>query len=944
MKKSSHSLSSSSSRTPSPPPVDDDEEDGGAEHGPRALPEWTSGLTRPTLEKSSSSSSINNPFSGASAHPAPTPPHPGSWPGSGDADGAGGPGGGLQGLNYGPGGQGMGGQGRRVGMAGGELVVDENGGPGQGRVWLAILKVLVVVRPFLGERNAVAAVPFFFGYVILFVSIVLIVAGAPGLTGVIGQLIDKIGDLDHGWTETEFALVNMTATIGTGALLPLVGAAIDRLGPRLVGSASVLAFGLACVLWATTTPASVLSLLLCIFALRSLGAGALPLVAGVVTNLWWVRKRGVAQGIIGAITSIVALGLTPSISKVSIDKLGFHKTMANFAIITMVVVLPLVWLSLRRAPEFYDLLPDGDGFTANALTGVEVEKDEEVSLQVESANLSGATARGQEVELGAAATSPGSTRRRVTVQLGDLEGGREPGPQDLSAAATANNANNLSAASRKSARSARSTKSAKSAKSAKAGKAGGAAKRGSAVGGLGTALGGLVTDVRVAKGKRHRVTLDGLVEEVHWTVFEATGTPAFWVFAAAGFCNAALTEAMLFTLPDYLEERGKDTGLAITSIYLGLAVLAAVSSFITGMLLRSIAPQRLLAVALLFLSLSGLLMGLWQGGGLVPAFAGFFAGASIGLTRGVTSVAFALFFGREHYGAIIGIVSGIVIIGGALGPVPFSLIKDGARTYKTAFLSFFALPLLLALVVPFVAVPRVKDPERKKMFSRLAFLDEDERAKAARIKEEQRQLQSHLEGRSQLQQGQGQGQGQGQVEVVVVNDAPADSNDPVPAAALRMGIDALASRVDISQGLIEFTVRPLRESLALPPRHHYALDDSGQGVSANNQTFAPDASALSASALLYGGLHNDSIGFDDSVYYEQQDRVADDHAYDPTKEPQGDEQQAAQDQENNNHNTSRRLGLLDMETLDRDASVLSNEMVQPEFDMCDTTATQEESE
>ena len=65
----------------------------------------------------------------------------------------------------------------------------------------------------------------------------------------------------------------------------------------------------------------------------------------------------------------------------------------------------------------------------------------------------------------------------------------------------------------------------------------------------------------------------------------------------------------------------------------------------------------------------------------------------------VASVVFANNFGRKYLGEIQGLADSLGVLGSALGPFPFGLVRDQTGSYNTAFLvgSFF--PLITAFWV-----------------------------------------------------------------------------------------------------------------------------------------------------------------------------------------------------------------------------------------------------
>ena len=69
------------------------------------------------------------------------------------------------------------------------------------------------------------------------------------------------------------------------------------------------------------------------------------------------------------------------------------------------------------------------------------------------------------------------------------------------------------------------------------------------------------------------------------------------------------------------------------------------------------------------------------------------------------------YYGREHLGAIRGVVTSVSVFFAALGPLSFGLLFDVSNNYTSAVLIFLALPAASAISA-FIATPpsRLKNP------------------------------------------------------------------------------------------------------------------------------------------------------------------------------------------------------------------------------------------
>jgi MFS family permease len=94
-------------------------------------------------------------------------------------------------------------------------------------------------------------------------------------------------------------------------------------------------------------------------ALRTLGQGALPLVATTMVATWFVRTRGRAS-VLTAIASPASQATFPVLGHLLITHVGWRDAWMYFAwMVWGLLLLPAMWL-VRRNPEAVGLQPDGD--------------------------------------------------------------------------------------------------------------------------------------------------------------------------------------------------------------------------------------------------------------------------------------------------------------------------------------------------------------------------------------------------------------------------------------------------------------------------------------------------------------------------------------------------------------------------------------------------------
>ena len=152
--------------------------------------------------------------------------------------------------------------------------------------------------------------PFFYGWVIVFISTVCIVCSVPGQTAGIGPFTDYLMEA-LGLSREKLSLAYMIGTITSGLLLPYAGKVLDKVGVRVM---SVLAStGLAVSLLMFANAGKINDLLdgyggvyltvgvasLAFLLVRFFGQGNMTMVGRVAIGRWFNHWRGTATAIAG---------------------------------------------------------------------------------------------------------------------------------------------------------------------------------------------------------------------------------------------------------------------------------------------------------------------------------------------------------------------------------------------------------------------------------------------------------------------------------------------------------------------------------------------------------------------------------------------------------------------------------------------------------------------
>lgn len=221
------------------------------------------------------------------------------------------------------------------------------------------------------QSRLVAASPVYFGWFVVLAGSIGMAMTLPGQTAGISLFIDSfIADL--GLSRTAVSVAYTLATLTGALLLPFVGRAIDRFGPR----ASVIAIAL---IFAATTffmgrVVGIVTLFVGFALTRAVAPGALSLVSQNAVNLWFIRRRGAAVGVLG-VGLAAGTAVFPTLIEHLLAQYDWRTVFDMVGAALLLILLPVGALLYRGQPERYGLAPDGrvasdgdDGFVERILT------------------------------------------------------------------------------------------------------------------------------------------------------------------------------------------------------------------------------------------------------------------------------------------------------------------------------------------------------------------------------------------------------------------------------------------------------------------------------------------------------------------------------------------------------------------------------------------------
>ncbi len=203
--------------------------------------------------------------------------------------------------------------------------------------------------------------PFYYGWVVLAVGSIGVLASVPGQTAGVSVFTDSLTET-VGLSRLQLSVAYLIGTGSSGLLLSRGGRAIDRYGSRRVAIAAVI--GLATTLVGLSLvgpmPAVVgLAVMSLGFGcLRFTGQGLLTLTSRTMISQWFGRRRGLVSSASNAVMSF-AFASSPALLLALIEIDGFRTAWRLIAVTLVVVVGTVVVVFFRDTPESSGLIIDG---------------------------------------------------------------------------------------------------------------------------------------------------------------------------------------------------------------------------------------------------------------------------------------------------------------------------------------------------------------------------------------------------------------------------------------------------------------------------------------------------------------------------------------------------------------------------------------------------------
>ncbi|MBT7951125.1 MAG: MFS transporter [Gammaproteobacteria bacterium] len=214
--------------------------------------------------------------------------------------------------------------------------------------------------------------PFFYGWVIWFVSALGIIVSIPGQTVGMAVFTNHFIDV-FGLTRTQLSTAYLIGTLGSAALLTRAGRFYDQVGARTTIVASSIFLGVCLTFIAVidyfaaiilnVLPVSIAwvtfpLILAGYFGVRFSGQGVLTSAARNVLLVWFEKRRGLVSGA-RAVFVTLGFSLAPPFLAYLIHIFGWRMTLLVLALIVGIGYSLLAIFLIRNSPEACGLRADG---------------------------------------------------------------------------------------------------------------------------------------------------------------------------------------------------------------------------------------------------------------------------------------------------------------------------------------------------------------------------------------------------------------------------------------------------------------------------------------------------------------------------------------------------------------------------------------------------------
>jgi MFS family permease len=162
---------------------------------------------------------------------------------------------------------------------------------------------------------------------------------------------------EFGWSRTALSAVLSVNLLIGGLSAPFWGRLVDRRGSRAVVPVGVMIVGVSLLLLSTMGTMWQAYLFYMVLAVGGGGMSLVPISSTL--SQWFARHRGLAIGVTLAGSGVGGLVMAP-LAGLLLEAVGWRGGYRFYALMFLLVAIPVLVLVLRHRPQDMGLLPDGD--------------------------------------------------------------------------------------------------------------------------------------------------------------------------------------------------------------------------------------------------------------------------------------------------------------------------------------------------------------------------------------------------------------------------------------------------------------------------------------------------------------------------------------------------------------------------------------------------------
>ncbi|OJF94178.1 MFS transporter [Alkalibacterium sp. 20] len=192
-----------------------------------------------------------------------------------------------------------------------------------------------------------------------------------------------------------------------------------------------------------------------------------------------------------------------------------------------------------------------------------------------------------------------------------------------------------------------------------------------------------------------------------WTLQEVKKTRTFWFLMYSSVVPALVNTAMVFHMVSIISGKGHNTAFA-AYLLSTIALVQMGMTFVAGFVLEKVKVNIVKAWSFVLYVVVILLLTYAEHASLLIVFA-VFQGIFIAFDGVSSNIIWADYYGRANLGKIRGVAMSAMVIGSALGPLPYGIAFDVLGGYKEILLASLILPILASIAMFISPAPTIAD-------------------------------------------------------------------------------------------------------------------------------------------------------------------------------------------------------------------------------------------